>query len=126
MLKITYLEDGIYLEYLRESLKTWTDRRILVSLRAGANIYVKASIACLSLPADTPYFSDLRALQAREIIEVTLCDEEYVEVSFQGTWVTTHQDSEEGVFVCDLSNSHEFFIYKLWQESQIGSSVMSE
>ncbi len=126
MLKITYLEDGIYLEYLSESLKTWTDRRILVSLRATANIYIKASTACLTLAADPLYFSDLQALQAREIIEVTPCDEEYVEVSFQGTWIATHQDSEEGVFVCDLSNSHEFFIYKLWQESQIGSSVMSE
>lgn len=126
MLKITYLEDGIYLEYLSESLKTWTDRRILVSLRAAANIYVKATTACLTLPADTPYFSDLQALRAREIIQVTACDEEYVEVSFQGTWIATHQDSEEGLFVCDLSNSNEFFIYKLWQESQIASSVMSE
>lgn len=126
MLKITYLEDEIYLEYLSESVKTWTDRRVLVSLGAGANIYIKASIACLTLAADVSNFSHLRSLEARGIIEVTPCDEEYVEVSFQGTWVASHQNSEEGVFVCDLSNSNEFFIYKLWQESQIASSVMSE
>lgn len=126
MLKITYLEDGIYLEYLEESVETWKASRVLVSLRAGASIYTESSRACLVLPAYTPYLSCLVELEERKLIQIAPCDEEYLEVSLSGTWVAQSEDSEEGVFVCELNHSSEYFLYKLWQESQIGTSVMSE
>ncbi|MCC0176954.1 hypothetical protein I4641_08170 [Waterburya agarophytonicola K14] len=126
MLKITYLEDGIYLEYLQESVDSWKAARVLVSLRAGVSIYTESSTACLALPAYTPYLASLVELQERELIEVTPCDEEYLEVSLSGTWVAQSEDSEEGVFVCQLNHSSEYLLYQLWQESQISTSVMTE
>lgn len=126
MLKITYLEDGIYLEYLQESVEAWKATRVLVSLRAGASIYTESITACLVLPACTPYLADLVELEARKIIETTPCDEEYVEVSLSGTWVAQSEDSEEGVFVCELNDSSEYFLYQLWQKSQVSTSVISE
>lgn len=126
MLKITYLEEEIYLEYLQEPVEIWKASRALVSLRAGASIYMESGIACLIFPANIPYLSRLPELESRGNVEITICDEEYIEVSLEGTWVSMSADSEEGVFVCDLNHRNEDFLYQLWQESQIGSSVMSD
>jgi len=126
MLKITYLEEGIYLEYLPESVEAWKATRVLVSLRAAASIHVESSIASLVLPLNTPYLDELVELETRELIEIAPCDEEYIEVSLSGLWVAQSEDSEEGVFVCEFDRAQEYFLYQLWQESQVGTSVMSE
>ena len=126
MLKITYLENGIYLEYLQESVSEWKANRILVSLRAGMSIYTEYGTASLVLPAYTPYLAGLVELNEKQLIDVIPCDEEYLEVSLSGTWVAQSEDSEEGVFVCELNHSSEYFLYQLWQESQVNASVVSE
>lgn len=126
MLKITYLEEEIYLEYLQESVEVWKASRVLVSLRAAANIYMEPSTACLIFPANIPDLSGWLELEARANVEITICDAEYIEVSLSGTWVSMSEDSEEGVFVCDLNRRNEDLLYQLWQKSQIVSSVMSE
>ncbi len=127
MLKITYTETGFHLEYLTESLETWVSKRTLVSLRAATSIYVEPYTASLMLRANLPYIKDLKTLtEDNEIVELTACDDEYLEVSLQGTWVSSQENSEEGVFVCEMNPNTEFFLNKLWQEYQLGASVMSE
>ena len=126
MLKITYLEDEIYLEYLEESIEAWKANRILVSLRAGVSIFVEASTASLVVPMDTPYLGELAKLEAQNLIDIAPCDEEYFEVVLSGTWVTSNENSEQGIFVCDFNRHSEYFLYQMWQESQVGSSVISE
>ena len=126
MLKITYLENGVYLEHLQESVETWKASRVLVSLRAAVSIYTESSTACFVLLAYTPYLKDLVELEEKQLIEIVPCDEEHLEVSLSGTWIAQSEDSEEGVFVCELDRHSEHFLYQLWQESQIGTSVMSE
>lgn len=127
MLKITYTETGFYLEYLTESLETWVGKRTLVSLRAATSIYVQPYTASLMLNINLPYVKDLKTLtEDNEIVELSVCDNEYLEISLQGTWVSSQENSEEGVFVCELNQNSEFFLNKLWQESQLGTSVMSE
>ena len=102
-------------------------RRALVCLRAAANIYLEPSNACVIIPGELTIFSELNRLQSDEqIVEFAPCDDQYIEVSLPGTWVAAHKDSEEGVFVCDLSDRTETILYKLWQESQVGASVISE
>ena len=126
MLKITYLEEGIYLEHQEETVEAWKATRILVSLRAGASIYTEDSIACLVVPAYTSYLAGLVELEEKQLIDITPCDEEYLEIALSGTWVAQSEDSEEGVFVCELNNSSEYFLFQLWQECQVGTSVVSE
>ncbi len=123
MLKITYLEEGIYLEYLEESIEAWKANRILVSLRAGISIFVESSTACLVIPIDSRYLVDIAELEAKQLIEVFPCDEEYLEVIVPGTWVSQSEDSEEGIFVCELGLGGEYLLYSIWQESQVGSSL---
>ena len=126
MLKITYLEDGIYLESLQQSVEAWKNSRILVSLRATANIYTELSTACIVLPVNIDYLTKLAELEARGHIEISLCDEEYMEISLAGTWMAQSSDSEEGVFVCELDSSSEYFLAQIWQECQIAASAISE
>lgn len=126
MLKITYLEDEIYLEYLQESVEAWKASRVIVSLRAGASIYTESTTACLVVPAYTPYLASLVELEEKRLIGITPCDEEYLEISLSGVWVAQASNSEEGVFVCELDCGSEYFLYRLWQESQVNTSVISE
>ena len=128
MLKITYTENGLYLEHLSESLETWLSQRVLICLRATASVYVEPSTASLLLPIDLPYFHDLEALEARNhnILELDICDDDSAEVSLQGTWVTTDEDSEEGIFVCKLGDRTEFFLYQLWKEGNLDTSLIGD
>ena len=128
MLKITYTENGFYLERLTASLETWLANRVLVCLRASAAITVEPSTASLLLPLDLPYFRDLEAIKNRSngVIQLDLCDDYSVEVSLQGTWVATNEDSEEGIFVCSLEDQTEFFLYQLWKEGNINPSLIEE
>ncbi|HBE56475.1 MAG TPA: hypothetical protein DEG17_10380 [Cyanobacteria bacterium UBA11149] len=130
MLKLTYTENGFYLERLSNSLEEWVATRVTLSLRAGASIWVEPSTAAFLLPRDMPQLADLEKEVRQEEIEgitLSVCDADYLEVSLQGTWMTSNPDGEEGVFVASLCDSFgsgdsayrlEFFLWKLWQESQ--------
>lgn len=128
MLKLTYTENGFYWERLTQSLEEWLHTRVLLALRAATSLYLEPSTAAFLLPADLPYLADLEKLATsnREILEVSLCDEESVEVCLQGTWLTSDAENEEGVFVCLMSDRAEFFLEKLWQESQLGAYVAND
>ncbi len=129
MLKTTYTENGYYLNYLNESLSDWLNTRYLVYLRAAVSIYVnKSAIASIMLPRNLFHIDLLKALQteSKNIYDITICDEEFIEVSLKGIWLANHEDSDEGTFVCDLSNRVESCIYQIWQESQLGVSVLGE
>ncbi|MEO0014070.1 MAG: hypothetical protein RLZZ535_2459 [Cyanobacteriota bacterium] len=124
MLKITYLEDGINLEYLEEAVEVWKADRILVNVRAGVCIYVESSIANIVLSINSGIHS-LVKLAENQPIELIPCDEDYLEVSLIGTWLAETKNSEEGVFVCELNHEIEYSLYRLWQASQVGASVIN-
>lgn len=124
MLKITYLEDGINLEYLAESVEVWKANRILVNLHAGVCIYVESSIANIVVSINSEIHS-LVKLAENQPIELIPCDEDYLEVGLIGTWLAQTKNSEEGIFVCELNHEIEYSLYKLWQASQIGASIIN-
>lgn len=128
MLKITYTENGFYLEHLKETPEAWIAKRVLLCLRAATRIYVEPSTASFLLPEDLPYFDQLKTLQSGhgESIELIPNEDNFLEVCLQGTWVAAEEDSEEGVFICALCDRTEFFLYQLWQEANIGTTVVSE
>lgn len=129
MLKLTYLETGFYLERLAQSLEEWVALRVILALRLGDFICVEPSTASFLLPIDLPRLHLLEAevrRQEADTIALSACDAESVEVSLKGTWLASNPDSEEGVFVVALSHPIEFLMLKLWQEAQIGASVVGE
>ena len=123
MLKVTYLENEIYLECLEKSIEDWKAERILVNLRAAIGIHAESCNASLVLPI-TSKVSSLVQLAQNQPIELILCDEEYLEVSLSGTWMAQNLASEEGVFVCQLNPELEFCLHRLWQESKVKTSAI--
>ena len=126
MIKITYLEDGICLERLPKSAEIWKANRILLSLRAGINIYTESGIGSLIFPLDLSYLEGLARLAETELIYISPCDEDYVEVSLLGMWVAENEESEEGILVCDMSGENEDLLSQLWQESLLETSAIGE
>ncbi len=121
MLKLTYTETSFYMERLAQSLEDWIATRLILSVRAGENFCVEPMTASFLLPADLPEVPHLQTVVQREGIEamaLSICDAEYVEVSLNGSWVSSEPDSEEGVFVTAIGERTEFFLFKLWQEVQ--------
>lgn len=120
MLKLTYTDNGFYLERLTQPLEDWVTARVMLALRAGTSLVVEPSTASFLLPADLPQLRHLeRHKEGEEAIALCLCDAEFIEVSLQGTWMSSHTDGAEGVFVTSMSYTVEFFLLKLWEESQI-------
>lgn len=119
MLKLTYTENGFYLERLAQSLEEWVTARVMLALRAGTSLVVEPSTASFLISADLPQLRHLeRYKEGEEAITLSLCDAEFVEVCLQGTWMTSNTAGAEGVFVTSMNYAVEFFLLKLWEESQ--------
>jgi len=129
MLKLTYLDKNFCLEYLTQPLEEWVALRVTLALRVGKRIYVEPSMASFLLPADLPGLDSLET-EARRFKEDTItlcaCDADYIEVSLQGTWLASDTETEEGIFVTTLYYVVECLLFKLWQEAQMGATVVGE
>jgi hypothetical protein len=149
MLKLTYTETSFYLECFIQSLEEWVQTRVILALRVGQCLCVEPSTASFLLPINLPGVEMLKALINREdseIIALCSCDNEYVEVTLRGYWLSNGSQDAEGMFITAMSDSPygdaprgsrpeggdryasriEFFLHELWQEAQHRASVMSE
>jgi hypothetical protein len=129
MLKLTYTDNGFHLEYLPDSLETWVTTRVLLALRSGTGLVVDPSTASFLLPGNIPYLPQLETLIEGTntlAVELSRCDSEAIEVCLQGTWITFDEESDEGIFVCELSDRVESFLYQVWKDSEFGVYVTNE
>ena len=128
MLKLIYTENDFCLELLHQSLEAWVNTRALLALRSATSLWVDPCSASFLLPLDLPYLYDLEREAQREadLIEICQCDDEYVEVILEGTWLSSEPDHEEGVFVMRMGDRAESFLYQLWLEAQSVASVIIE
>ncbi len=129
MLKLTYTERSFYLECLSLSLEEWVAQRVVLALRVGQSICVEPSTASFLLPVDLPGVEKLKAEVERdgsEIMELSTCDAEYLEVTLRGSWLSDGSEEAVGVFVTKMSDRTEFFLHKIWQEAQACARAMSE
>ncbi|MBW4686535.1 MAG: hypothetical protein KME40_15865 [Komarekiella atlantica HA4396-MV6] len=130
MLKLTYTDRSFYLECLTLLLEEWVAQRVILAMRVGQCLCVEPSTASFLLPIDLPGVEVLKAEvkhDDREIMTLCACDTEYMEVTLRGSWLSDGSEDAVGVFVTTISDRAEFFLHKLWQESQESSaSVMSE
>ncbi|MBW4578505.1 MAG: hypothetical protein KME42_02905 [Tildeniella nuda ZEHNDER 1965/U140] len=122
MLKLTYIEDGLHLERMTASLDVLIAQRVLLALRAGQKLYVEPGNAAFLLPADAPGLTHLELalkLDRSQSITVTPVDTAFIEVSLQGSWIAEDAAAHEGMFITAFSDRAEFFVYKLWQMTQL-------
>ncbi len=104
-----------YLEYLEASLETWVNQRVMLALHSATNIYIESSQAAFLLPCESCHLLDLNKLNQDNILEICPCDAATVEVVLKGTWISSHQQSETGIFVTALSKSAELLLQQLSQ-----------
>lgn len=129
MLKLIYTEKSFHLECLTQSLEQWVQGRVILALRVGQCLCVEPSTASFLLPVNLPGVEVLKAEVKRddkEIMALSVCDAEYLEVTLRGSWISDGSEDAEGVFITAMSDRTEFFVHKLWQEAQKSASVVSE
>ncbi|MGK7955962.1 MAG: alr0857 family protein [Crocosphaera sp.] len=122
MLKLTYTHDGFYIDHLETSLEAWVTTRVLLALRSSTSLCIEPSSASFLISLDLPYVDQLLkdvAQFSEEILEVNRCDDEAMEVVLEGTWLGSDVASEEGLFICRLSDRLESLLYQIWQESPV-------
>ncbi len=119
MLKLTYTENSLHLEYLGEPMEEWIAARVVFSLRLGQGIQVSPSHAAFLVPMDLSLVRHLQAQVTRQQdpdIGVCVGDRDHLEISLRGTWISDHLTTDQGVFVTSLYPMLEFILLKLWQE----------
>ena len=129
MLKLTYTESGFYMERLAQSPEQLVALRVMLAMRVGQKIVVEPSSAAFLLPVNLPQLSMLEVAVQKEGGEtITLCvaDDEFVEVSLGGSWITVDPEQENGVFITALSEQIELLLFKLWQVTEANASVSQE
>lgn len=129
MLKLNYTEGSFFLECLTLSLEDWVAQRMILALRVGETLHFQPSMASFLLPVDLPGVERLKSEVKRndsEIIALSTCDAEYLEITLQGSWLSDGYEDGVGVFVTLMSERTEFFLHKLWQEAQFCASVFSD
>ncbi len=127
MLKLTYTENSFHLEYLTQSLEEWVTTRVLLAVRTGTTLSVEPSAAAFLLPLDLPYVADLKKLvQQEDKLALSICDDELLEVSLEGVWVTSTPENNQGVLVCAIACRTELLLYQIWQEVPISAFVVNE
>ncbi|GFE70390.1 alr0857 family protein [Chroococcus sp. FPU101] len=124
MLKLTYTTNGFHLEHLSQSIEEWVNTRVLLAMRSGTGLSVEPSTACFLLPQN---LADLATLEemGEDTLSVSQCDAELVEISLEGTWLTSDVESDEGLFVCVMDEYTESFLYQLWKNAQYQLTVNS-
>lgn len=121
MLKLTYTEDGLYLERFAASVETTIAQRVVLAVRIGQPIFVQPGSASFLLPANAVNLKEFKhAVQGESPQTIELCqvDDEFYEVSIRGTWIANRSEAHEGMFVSRLSDRTEVFVEKLWKTTQ--------
>ncbi|MEM9924189.1 MAG: alr0857 family protein [Cyanobacteria bacterium P01_D01_bin.50] len=114
MLKLTYTENKLSLDYSKQSLEDWVNTRVLISVRSATTIYIESSTASLLVPADSSFTAELEKLNSQNIIEFCRCDADAVEVVLKGFWLASEVESETGVFVTEADKYTESVLHKMF------------
>jgi hypothetical protein len=121
MLKVAYTESGLHIERLNQSVEEWISLRVVLALRTNRRLMVEHGRASILLPMSLPSLPSLETYLKPEEVEtiaISICDDEFVEISLQGIWISSCMSESEGMFVVALSPRTELVLLQLWQASQ--------
>jgi hypothetical protein len=117
MLKLIYTETAPHLELLTDHLEDWVEQRLLFAVATGEQLLMSAEQASFLLP---DLVCDVKAANlylqqaGANTVSVQRCDLDRVEVGLTGYWLATHPDCAEGIFVTQLSERVESYLWQLW------------
>jgi hypothetical protein len=125
MLKLTYTETGLHMERVAAPLEVLVAQRVVLALSFGQTLYVERGKASFLLPVSASGLAQLeQAVRTDAGLNVCIypIDDRFVEVSVEGNWIAETAAAHEGTFVTALSDRVEFYIFKLWQTTQVPAS----
>jgi hypothetical protein len=117
MLKFIYTETALYLELLNSDLEEWVEQRLMFATSTGETVFVSEEKATFLLPEP---LCEATALNFHlhhhgvKTVTVNRCDLDRVEIGLTGYWLSTHMDSAEGIFVTQLPDRVESYLWQLW------------
>lgn len=115
MLKVTYTETGLCLEYCLEPLSQLLSDRVYTYARAQRPVTVQPSQASIPLAAELVHALAHRQLQD---LALTRCDRDWYEVTLSGLWLTETPDADAGIFMTELDARLEQRLLRLWVRSE--------
>lgn len=121
MLKLTYTENGLNLERAAAPLEVLMAQRVVLAMRTGQRLHIEPGTASFLLHRETSGLAQLRRslqLEQYSVMTIAPVDDDFVELTVQGSWVAEAIDANEGVFVTALSHLTEMLVMKLWETTQ--------
>ncbi len=126
MLKLIYTETALHLELITDEITDWVEKRVIFAASIGEKIFVSAETASFLLPdslCEAITINFFLHHQGVKTVAVNRCDFDQIEVSLVGYWLASCVDSAEGVFVTQLSDRVESYLWQLWHRASLLSVV---
>jgi hypothetical protein len=128
MLKLIYTETDLHIELLTADLEDWVEQRLLFSNSTGEIIFLSPQQASFLLPetiCEAITVNFYLALQGATTVTANRCDLDSIEIGLTGYWLSTDPDSAHGIFVTQLPDRVEFYLWQLWCSAN-SRSVISD
>ncbi len=122
MLKLIYTETDLHLELLNSDLDDWVENRLQFSTSTGETIFVSADNATFLLPeliCETTAVNFYLHRQGVKTVTVNRCDLDRVEIGLTGYWLSNDLDGDEGIFVTQLPDRVELYLWQLWCSANV-------
>ena len=120
MLKVTYTDTGLCLEYCPTPLNLLLSDRVCTYAHAQRSMTVqpiRASIPLLATLIDRQLGEQLQTL------ELTRCDRDWWEITLSGLWITEGPNPDIGIFMAEFDPRLEQRLWRLWQLSQSSRGI---
>jgi hypothetical protein len=117
MLKLIYTETDLHMELLTTDLEDWVEQRLLFSDSTGETIFLSSETASFLLPTTICEATAINFYlyhQGVKTVTANYCDLDSIEIGLTGYWLSTDPDSDRGIFVTQLLDRVEFYLWQLW------------
>jgi hypothetical protein len=117
MLKLIYTETDLHIELLTADLEDWVEQRLLFSNSTGEITFLSYETASFLLPTKICEATAVNFYlhhQGVTTVTVDRGDLDSIEIGLTGYWLATEPDSAQGIFVTQLLDRVEFYLWQLW------------
>jgi hypothetical protein len=126
MLKLIYTETALHFELLTAEVEEWVEQRLVFATSTGETVFVSSEKASFLLPepiCEATAANFYLHHQGVKTVTVNQCDLDRVEIGLTGYWLSTDLDSAEGVFVTQLPDRVELYLWQLWCSANVPSAI---
>jgi hypothetical protein len=117
MLKLIYTETDLHMELLTTDLEDWVEQRLLFSDTTGEIIFLSSATAGFLLPTTICEATAINFYlhhQGATTVTANYCDLDSIKIGLTGYWLSPDPNSAQGIFVTQLLDRVEFYLWQLW------------